>query len=468
MDFARLWIATACSTVLFYFGTGLSPLPVLAWLAPLPVLLMARRVPGWAAAVSGFIVGFVGSTNFWSWSAGSHDLALLPWGLLVSFGFGGTFALAVTLFRLLPPMLAVLTAPAAWVSVLYLAAVLNPMGIQGTLATSQADVPIVMQTASVLGAWGVEYLVFFVPATIAVLRLRAAILLGIVAVVVLGGGALRLSTPAGPSQRVALIDSNQKGWAADLRTAEGRDLLAAYIQQINALPAGIKTVVLPEATFGSDEKLPAALAGPMQQIAHDRGFTIVVGYAHWTPTAKYNYALSFPTAATYLKHHDTVSPPGNSLTFASDGIGIAICMDVNFRSPSASYAAAGAKMLAIPASDEDANGWQHSRTALLRGVENGMAIAWGGRQTELMLSDGWGRVLASQPTGNPGSFTVVMADVPTGPGATIYTHLGDWFAWLCLALTVFGPVAVKHRQRTSRPAHGNAENPAKVAVIPSQ
>jgi apolipoprotein N-acyltransferase len=81
---------------------------------------------------------------------------------------------------------------------------------------------------------------------------------------------------------------------------------------------------------------------------------------------------------------------------------------------------------------------QHSRTALLRGVENGQAVAWGGRQTVLMVSDGWGRVLADAPTGGLGLFTTIVADVPIGPGATPYTHLGDWFAWLCLALALGG------------------------------
>ena len=50
------WViaATAASAVLFFFGTGLDPLPELAWVAPLPVLLLAPRVSGVTAFGSAF------------------------------------------------------------------------------------------------------------------------------------------------------------------------------------------------------------------------------------------------------------------------------------------------------------------------------------------------------------------------------------------------------------------------------
>src|SRR3954466_7392687 len=38
-------VATVTSAVLFFFGTGLDPVPELAWLAPLPVPPLAPRLP---------------------------------------------------------------------------------------------------------------------------------------------------------------------------------------------------------------------------------------------------------------------------------------------------------------------------------------------------------------------------------------------------------------------------------------
>ncbi|MEV5543146.1 acyltransferase [Saccharopolyspora shandongensis] len=347
--------ATAGSAVLFFFGTGLAPVAALTWLAPLPVLLIAPRVSGVVAATAAFAACFLGTTNLWGWSANSHDLPLLPGGLLVTAAFGLTFALAVLVFRGLlrrgRALLAALAGPAVWVGVLYLVSVSNPMGIMGTLATTQADVPVVLQVASVTGAWGIDYLVLLVPAALAAVlapavstgaRVRTGTVAVVLLVAALGGGALRLASEPGPAQRVALVASNQKGWAADLGTPDGRDLLRDYLARLAELPRGVQTVVLPEGAFGSTEAQPAVLVEPMGRLARERGFDIVVGFAHWDGGAKYNYALTFPARGggpvPYLKQHDTVSPAGRELVFppvVGARLGVEICMDVTSGIPAA-------------------------------------------------------------------------------------------------------------------------------------
>ncbi|ONI80361.1 hypothetical protein ALI22I_44295 [Saccharothrix sp. ALI-22-I] len=451
-------MAGLCSAALFYFGTGLAPVAALTWLAPLPVLLVAARTSGRVAAGLAFGACLLGMTNSWPFFAGSHDVPLWPWGLMVTVGMALTFALAVVLFRTLllhgRTLLAVTTAPAAWVAVLYVVASFNPTGIMGTLANTQADVPIVVQAASVTGAWGVEYLVLFVPVAVAALvtrrDVRVAVFTGVVLAVVVAGGAVRLAQDDEPAQRVALVAGNGHGWAADLDTPAGPELLAAYAREIAALPDGVRTVVLPEAVFGAHEARPALLVDTMTALARAEGVDIVVGYAQWTDGAKYNYALTFLASGgdpvPYLKHHDMVSPPGHDLALLP-AAGVLICGDVNHRNPSADYATAGARLLAIPASNEDDNGWQHSRIALLRGVESGVAVAWGGRQTRLMVSDDRGRVVAEASSGGAGAFTTVVADVPMGNRATPYARLGDWFAWLCVGLTLAALFVIGYQRK---------------------
>lgn len=462
MDFATdrrlLLLPLLCSAALFYLGTGLAPIAVAAWLAPLPVLVVAPRTSGWVAAGLAFGSCLLGMTNSWPFLAGSHDLPLLPWGLAVTFGMAATFALSVVVFRALllrgRTLLAVTTAPAAWVAVLYLVAAVNPTGIMGTLATTQADVPLVVQTAAITGAWGLEYLVLFVPVAVAALLtrrdVRVAVFTGVVLAAVVAVGVVRLAPDDGPTQRVALVAGNGHGWAADLNKPAGPELLDAYAREIETLPDGVRTVVLPEAVFGAHEPRPALLTDTMTALARAEGVDIVVGYAQWTDGAKYNYALTFPASGgdpvRYLKHHDTVSPPGHDLALLPS-FGVVVCADVNHRNPVADYATAGARLLAIPASDEVDNGWQHSRTALLRGVESGVAIAWGGRTTRQMVSDDRGRVVAEADSGGAGAFTTVVADVPIGGGATPYARLGDWFAWLCLGLALVGLLGCRGRVR---------------------
>ncbi|MFJ4654350.1 nitrilase-related carbon-nitrogen hydrolase [Nocardia sp. NPDC088792] len=456
--------ATVSSGVLFYFGTGLTPVAALTWLAPLPVLLLATRAHARTALPAAFLAYLGGTANIWAWSLRSHDLPLLPWGLVVSVCLSATFVLAVALFRRLVLLghawLGALAASAVWTGVLYLVTLLNPKGLTDTFATAQADVPVVVQTVSITGSWGLEFLVLLVPAAAAavlaptvrrVARIRTgAFILGVTALVLIGGVIRLTSEPIAP-QRMAVVSANMHGWAADVGTPAGKALVDSYVHRIAALPSGVRTIVLPEGTFGATEPSPPVLVDRFRALARDRQAVLVVGYAQWAKNAKYNYALVFPADGSaplrYLKHHDAVSPPGHDLV-VHDDTGVEICLDVNFAEPSRDYATAGATRLAVPASDEGDDGWLHSRTALLRGAENGLPVVWGGRQTRQMISDGWGRVVADVPSGvDPSGFTTLVAEVGSGPGPTWYTRLGDWFAWLCLVVSAAGmAVAVRVRR----------------------
>lgn len=371
---------------------------------------------------------------------------------MINVGMSLVFALAVWGFHRQAvrgrALLAALTASALWTGTVCLVSVANPMGIMGTLANDLGDVPLVLQTAAVTGMWGVEFLVLLAPATIAAVLApgaRGRVLTAAVAVVVLavalGAGALRLAESGGPVQRVAAISTNQRMWAPDLATPAGRDLVAAYAERIAALPAGVRAVVLPEGSFGAHETRPAALFDPMRRLAKDRALDIVVGYMRWDGAAKYNYAAFFPAdggePVSYLKHHNPAGVPGAEL-LVRDRAGVVICGDVNHSAPVSDYAAAGTGLLLAPAADEVDNGWQHARMMLLRGVEHGQATVWAARTGTLTIADGYGRVLAEARTDRPEPFATVVAELPTGPGATLYTRFGDWFGWLCLALGVGG------------------------------
>lgn len=463
-------LATAVSAVLLYFGTGMSPIPALTWLAPLPVLLLASRVPAGVAAGAGFLAYLAGTANSWAFQLRSHDTPLWPVGLIFNLGTALVFALAVWGFHRQVtrgrPLLAALTAPALWTGAVYLVSVVNPMGLMGTLANHFGDVPLVLQTAALTGLWGVEFLVLLVPSAIAAafapgVRRAAGVRVGVVAAVLvavaLGAGALRLAEPAGPAQRVAAISTNQRHWAPDLATPAGRDLVAAYAERIAALPAGVRAVVLPEASFGAPEPRPLALVEPMRRLAADRALDIVVGFARRDGAVKYNHALLFPAGGgepvSYLKHHDQVSVRGHELLIRV-GAGIEICADVNLAVPTADYAAAGTGLLLVPAADEVDNGWQHSRMMLLRGVEHGQATVWSARTGRLLVADGYGRVLAEARTDGPAPFATVVADLPTGPGATPFTRFGDWLAWLSLALGLGGLLWPRRAAAFTGAGHG--------------
>ncbi|MFJ9784605.1 acyltransferase [Amycolatopsis sp. NPDC101161] len=443
-------LATTASALLFFFGTGLDPVPELAWLAPLPILLLAPRVHGGIALLCAFAAYLAGSAG--SWSYFWHSLAVpRPAALAILGGSALLFALSTGLFRLLVRrgnrFLAALAAPALWTVVLYGVSLLNPTGLMDTLMTTQADRPAVLRLAAVTGGWGVEFLVLFVPAAVAAalapgVRVRAR-LTGLVAVAAALGALVFWSTPArtGPTTRVALVAPGQSRWAVDVATPDGQALIRSYVDRMSRLPDGVQAVVLPEAAFAVDQASRPRLVEAFTEVARARDLDVVTGVLDTTPEGRFNAALAVPPSGAsveYRKWHNGDSPnlaSGTQLAHLA-GIGLMVCMDVNFADPGGEYGEAGTGLVLIPASDEDVDGWAHSRTALIRGVENGFSVAWSAARGTPMLADAQGHVLADAHTGG-GPFTVVVADVPIGPGKTPYARFGDWFAWLCglVALT---------------------------------
>ncbi|MDQ7805755.1 acyltransferase [Amycolatopsis sp. A133] len=460
-------LATVASALLFFFGTGLDPLPELAWLAPLPVLLLAPRVSGVAAFACAFAAYLAGSAG--SWSYFWHSLSIpRPAALGILGGSAVLFAASTLLFRLLVRrghgFLAALAAPALWTVALYVVSLVNPTGLVGTLMTTQADRPSIVRIAAVTGGWGVEFLVLFVPAAVAAalapgVRARSRTI-GLVAVAAVLGAVAFASVPSltGPSTRIALIAPAQSRWAVDVATPDGQALVRSYVDQIGRLPDGVKAVVLPEAAFAVDQVSRPRLIEAFTEVARTRNLDVVTGVLDTTPDGRFNAALAVPPSGTpveYRKWHNGDSPNITSGTelarFA--GIGLMVCMDVNFADPGREYGEAGTGLVLIPASDEDVDGWAHSRTALIRGVENGFSVAWSAARGTPMLADAQGHVLADTRTGDR-PVSVVVADVPLGPGKTPYARFGDWFAWLC-GLVALAGIATAVRKPSLSPITTN-------------
>ncbi|MEO6769842.1 MAG: nitrilase-related carbon-nitrogen hydrolase [Umezawaea sp.] len=483
--------AVAASAVLFYFGTGFAPVPALTWLAPLPVLLLASRTSTPVAVGAGFLAWFLGSSNTWSYYLNAHDVPL-PIAGVILIGSSVLFALAVWLFRALVSrglvLLAAVAAPAAWTAPLFLFAMTSPIGVMGTLMSTQADVPVVLQFVTLTGGWGLEYLVLFVPSGIAALaspgvgtavRVRTGALTAIVVVAVLGFGVVRLSTAdSGERPRtIALLIRDHAPWGSDVGTPDGQAMLKSYVDQIAALPPEVDLVVLPEGGFSATDDTLPALTEPLAEAARQSGTDIVVGLMLFSGGAKYNTAYAIPAVdgtapVTYRKWHnggmggvttghDLVTLPGD------DRIALGVCMDVNFPDPARSYAASGARVMALPASDEMVNGWQHSRAALVVGTQNGLAMAWSGQRGTLMLADGYGRVLAEARTDETTPFVTVIATVPAGPGATPYTRLGDWFPWAVVALLLAALVAAWATRRRKPEQAVEQAGPSQGDLVPT-
>jgi len=456
-------IAIAVTALLVWFGTGMEPLWALMWLAPLPVLLVAMRASALRSAIVAFVAWFIGMCNLWRYLHGLIEVPVAS--LLVNFSIMAlVFTLAVLLFRALlrrgAYASALLALPATWVSFEYIVNLASSSGTAVSLAYSQLRFLPFLQLASLTGPWGMSFVLLLFPALVAVgvylyrdaPRQAARVLapgVAVIAAVLIFGGVRLLSPTDAPLLKVGLVASDAPG--NDDVAAKGQAtqrLLQAYADEAAALAAkGANVVVMPE-KLGSvaDSESPASDA-VLQTIADHSNVIVVAGLDHMAPNAEYNAARVYlPHASPMEYHKEHMLPPfelkftpGTATTVLSQpsGLwGVAICKDMDFTGLSRRYGKAGVGLMLVPAWDFNADWLFHGHIALMRGVENGFSMVRAAKNGSVYVSDNRGRILAEVHT-NTAPFVTLLAEVPVVHAATLYQLLGNWFAWVALAVLLW-------------------------------
>ncbi|HSY82611.1 MAG TPA: nitrilase-related carbon-nitrogen hydrolase [Gemmatimonadaceae bacterium] len=454
MAFARNALAVACTATLVWFGTGLHPWWPLMWFAALPLLLVATRATWKATAVVAFLGIFIGYFNIRHYL---HDVLGMPaavFALTVGIQAVG-FALVTLLFRALYNRqawrAALIAFPAAWVSIEYLNNLTSVHGTAGDLAYSQLNFLPVLQVASLTGPWGISALLLLFSAALVILPRAPRVAfagLGVIAIALTFGVARLAMTASGPRVKVGLIASDlpeNKG-VVDEGSKTAR-LLRDYAGATQRLVSqGAHVIVLPEKLGVVVDQDTLATDSAFQQLADKDTAQIVVGVIRVASRIKYNQARVYSPnvpVRTYDKQHmlppfESRLTPGTSLTLLSEPSGpwgVAICKDMDFTGPSRQYGAAGAGVMLVPAWDFDLDRWAHGHIAVMRGVEDGFAIARAAKQGYLTVSDDRGRILA-EARSDAAPFSTLVTELPVAHDTTLYRRLGDWFAWLMLATLV--------------------------------
>ncbi|MCP2335664.1 nitrilase-related carbon-nitrogen hydrolase [Actinomadura rupiterrae] len=469
-------VLVVLSGVLFAFGTGLHPVFVLTWLAPLPLLWAVPRMGGRAAFAAATLAWLAGQARMASYFKGVLEMpvpAIVGILVLPALVFGG---LAVAYRRLVVadrPLIASAVFAAGWTTMEYVFSLTLPHGAWWSIAYSQADVGPVVQFVSVTGIWGVTFLLMGVPAAVATLRPRAVGTGAALLALVLGFGTIRTATASAPhGETVALLATEHPNDEIDVASPEGRRLLAGYIAQARTIDAA--AIVLPEKTFVADDRTLPLLSGPLSRLAVERHAAVVAGLIHKSGGKSSNSAIVYPAdggrPAEYVKHHlipglEEEFTPGTSRVSVPGRPrwGVIICKDLDFPGLVRGYRSDGAAALLAPAWDFHSDAWLHGRMALVRGVESGLAVARNARAGDLTISDPYGRVQATRSTDHPG-FVTVSAQVPYRAVSTLYARLGDWFAWLCIAFLITTAIAVPLTRKRRPGSH--AATPAEKAEAP--
>lgn len=464
-------LATSClflSALLFFLGTGLTPVWALTWLAPIPVLWVSSRVSRGEAFFIAAAAYALGGLNEWSYSR-TVVPTLIVTALVV--GVASIFGIGVVLFRmcLLRRKLwqAALVPPAIWVSAEYVASITSIHGTFGNLGYSQMNFLPIVQIASITGIWGISFCIFLF-ATVAVLSIsvhgsrKLPLVLGVgvffACVFGFGGWRLRTTPQNSPMIKVGLVASSSPEDSLASTTAQAQAIFERYADHVKPLAGmGIQLFVLPEHTAPITDASQAGADTLFAQLARQTGAYVVVGVERITPTVSWNQErLYSPTegfVASYNKHHllpgfeDQFTPDTKrtAVVEPSGKWGMEICKDLDFPRLSREYSQDGVGLLIVSANDFVEDGWLHGRMAVLRGIESGFSIARSAKLGILTATDDRGHVLAERNTIPGPPFATSIAMIPVRHDVTIYSRFGDWFAWLCLVLFPVPLFLARHR-----------------------
>lgn len=487
--FSYLWLLLGGAGLLFSNGVTLAP--VAAWVGPLLMVRFLRT----QKALPGLLIGYAvnAAAFFVQWQPAFQDAGAMF--SLYAAAFGLIVYLPYVVDRLLRPRVpgfaGSLILPLAWVAVEYLLHLVLPLGTFFSMAYTQyLNLPL-LQVMTITGMWGVTFLVLWFAGVVNfaweggfdVKRVGKGLLLygGILFAVMLSGGArLALGSPSGETVQVSVLTTNvnkevipQDSDPLHQRLTDGtltdadREALQRVMDEINndllertrlQASAGSKIVTWTEYNAHVFKDKEAAFLERCRELAREANLYLVFPLI----TLQTDPALrpipqqlvenksvmitpQGEIAYEYVKHNlligweseHAVRGPRQIPTIATPygTLASVICLDMDFPGFMRLAGKQGVDIVlsgAIDGTPASRGNPMHSIMASYRAIESGFSLARGGAYAQNVAVDYQGRVL-----GRSDYFTArdrtATAHLPVAGTRTLYTALGDWFAFACLA-----------------------------------
>ncbi|MEJ2750314.1 MAG: nitrilase-related carbon-nitrogen hydrolase, partial [Anaerolineae bacterium] len=388
---------------------------------------------------------------------------------------------------------ATLVYPLTYASLEFINIATNPVGSFGMQAYTQYDNLALLQLISVTGLWGVTFLISWLGPIVnwawehefawPQIKRGVGLYTGILFLVFLFGEARLWFAPAPTDTvRVAgitavdfresqseLFAAKDSDWEAFREMTAERPPLY-FEQTIREARAGAEIVVWPEHAIPiAMEDLPAVVARA-QEVARQEGIYLAVSFMAFYPDDRpYEAKLMMvdPQGEVVLDHlkYGGSGFEGNRV----DGDGVLrtavtpygvlsglICWDTDFPGTVSQAGRNGTDILLSPSLDDRDIDPIHAYMAAARAIENGVSMVRASDNGLSIITDPYGRVLASMDHFTAGE-RVIVAQVPTEGVPTLYPIIGDLFGWLMIAgflvLTVLGIVRGRQEKRVAAPAY---------------
>jgi apolipoprotein N-acyltransferase len=440
----------------------------LAWIAPIPVFLISTRLPIKYLFIGAVLSYWAGSMSWWKAESFIFNIPL----------FLGFHLLYAIVFALLIIWIAKKSSlwifPLGWTAFEFLVASLSPQGgTWASLAYTQANYLSVMQNVSVFGIYGVIFLVCGFPVTIIYLirqksweRLTVvkATLLILCFLLASNWGFIRMkATPEEATIQVALTAADfTLPYEESADSAKNIIFVKDYVSRVKQLKdQGAQVIVLPEKLVQVTQADVQEIESIFSKSALDNQVYLNVGVKLLKADGVHNTAWVYSPSGQKIIEYDKIHlvpiletdfVRGSEMAWfnAFDyKIGTVICKDMDFPSTIRQYGRKQVGLLLVPAWDWKGAERIHSRMAVVRGIENGFAVARSAKEGLVTVSDRYGRILKESSTFVADEATVVTS-VAIAPKKTIYSKLGDWLGWLSLIGTLIMLVIAFQKSKSYR------------------
>ena len=508
-------MAAVCSGVLLCAALPRLELSGLAWVGLVPLLLIISGKRPLAAFLLSYLAGGIFFLGIFHWILTVPGYTLLHHAILAVY-MGSFFAVFGLMFaflhRRLGLFVAFLMAPFLWVSIEFARSNLSFLALPwGLLAHSQYEHPIIIQIASLAGAYGLSFLIVLVNSSLAGVLLgrkqgsavgQKRVLLGGIAGVLLGFtlayGYVVTSRPiVGERLAIAVVQGNieqDKKW--DPKYAA---MIMKTYTELSYKAAENKPVLMiwPESATPRSISTDPKLQAEVRDIARSTGAYLLLGSSQLQKfrvedpkSAKYLnsvFLISPDPAVTRNQRYDKIRlfPFGEYLPYkelipwslihvpdlsnymAGKGytvfvtpfsrFGVAICWENLFPDLVREFVRHGAQFMVNVTNEA----WfgpitaprQFLSMSVFRAVENRVFMVRCANTGISCVIDPYGRV-ASRVTGNDGGEVFVRGYISDSviplDSKTVYNLFGDWFAWLCVSASmIFLAIGVFRKRDTA-------------------
>jgi apolipoprotein N-acyltransferase len=444
--------ATLLTGALFLVSIDMGPIGPLALIAPSPLLIYALSAPrAWKVGLAAAGARTISMTGIvYVYRDGLPISAIFAMMTIAAAIFAIVALLTRWIARVAPPAFAVFSYPVLLVTSELLIGLVSPHGSFGAMGYALVDILPLLQVASLGGLAALTFSVALAPMAVSVAIVRpvaartALIAGGVPLLLAVGFGVARLSQGYQSHVRVALVGLDAFEAHAFAGEKEDLETAVAFAAAVRALATDHPDyIVLPEKQLGGARIASVSIHEIALAAAAAAPATVIAGFDELLPEGRrVNSAQVLEPGKPLRRYLKRRFIPGAELgytpgteSFVDGTLGVAICKDMDFPDMIRDYGRRGVELMLVPAWDFVCDGRMHSRMALVRGVENGFALARAAASGRLTASDRCGRVIAEAVTSHQRRVFLVT-DLGLRGGGTVYARIGDVFAWTCAGLAV--------------------------------